>query len=178
MNRSVHRVVWNRLPGFVPPVVFDTISMAEANMLLVRWEHKMGPVCRPMHGTPMTGGGDMAHGLFFDGVAVGVAVTSSLIRPNVAQRPDLTRECTVELSRICAARPHLNRVLLRLWREVVFAGLEAFQYAVSYQDAVLHSGDLYRFDGWTCIVASARSGTDTRSGRKGRRKRVWLWQKG
>ncbi len=82
----------------------------------------------------------------------------------------------VELSRICAARPHLNRAILRLWRESVFA-LLPHVYAISYQDAVLHSGDLYRFDGWQCIVQSARSGTDARSGKKGRRKRVWLWTK-
>lgn len=77
-------------------------------------------------------------------------------------------------SRICAVRPGLNRVLLRLWREFVFPGLP-HQYAVSYQDAVLHTGDLYRFDGWTLINKSARSGPDTRSGRAGRRKRIWLW---
>jgi len=166
-------VVWR---GLCPLVVFDSVELHEANKLLVAWGHKMGPINRPMNGKPRTGGGDEAHALFFEGEAVAVTVTSTLVRENVAQRPDLTRANTCELSRVCAARPHLCRVAIRLWREVVFE-LLPFAHAISYQDAVLHSGNLYRFDGWTCIVQSARSGTDTRSGRKGRRKRVWLWSK-
>lgn len=162
--------------GMFPLVAFDQVELHDANRLLVAWSHKMGPVNRPMNGSPGTGGGDEAHALFFHGQAVAVTVTSTLIRENVAQRPDLTRANTIELSRVCAVRPHLCRVAIRLWREVVFEML-AYQHAISYQDAVLHSGDLYRFDGWRCIVNSARSGTDSRSGRKGRHKRVWLLSK-
>ncbi len=44
----------------------------------------------------------------------------------------------------------------------------------SYQDADMHSGNTYRFDGWTRIGFSS-SGTDIRSGRKGRRKWIWHW---
>lgn len=163
-------------PGMFPLACFDGVELHEANKLLVAWEHKMGPIRRPMNGSPRTGGGDEAHVLFFEGVPVAVTVTSTLINKNVAQRRDLTRANTIELSRVCAARPHLCRVAIRLWREVLFP-LLPHRHAISYQDAVVHSGDLYRFDGWKCIVQSARSGPDTRSGRKGRRKKVWLWSK-
>ena len=87
----------------------------------------------------------------------------------------LTRENTIELARLCAVRPGLCRVALRLWREGVFP-LLGYQTAISYQDADLHNGNTYRFDGWQRIAYS-RSGTDTRSGRKGRNKWIWLWER-
>jgi antitoxin VapB len=85
----------------------------------------------------------------------------------------MTRENTIELSRLCAARAGLCRVALRLWREFVFPTL-GYQYAVSYQDADLHNGNTYRFDGWE-RVGYSHSGTDTRSGRSGRDKYAWAW---
>lgn len=83
----------------------------------------------------------------------------------------------VELGRVCAVREHLNRAAVRLWREFVFPALcreHGWSWCISYQDAVLHSGDLYRFDGWVRL-ATSRSGTDARSGRKGRSKVIWGW---
>ena len=85
----------------------------------------------------------------------------------------MNRDNTIELSRLCASRGGLCRVALRLWREFVFPAM-GYEFAVSYQDADLHNGNTYRFDGWE-RVGRARSGTDTRSGRPGRDKWVWVW---
>ena len=99
----------------------------------------------------------------------------ALIRERVA---GLSRAEAVELGRLCAATPHLCRPMLRLWREMVLPDLArayGYRWAVSYQDAALHTGNLYRFDGWVRL-ATSRSGTDPRSGRKGRNKVIWGWQ--
>ena len=66
--------------------------------------------------------------------------------------------------------------MLRLWREFVFPAFGA-PWAVSYQDEKLHTGNLYRFDGWRVLATSQRSGPDTRSGRAGRSKSVWGWNR-
>ncbi|RWC92894.1 MAG: hypothetical protein EOS73_35315, partial [Mesorhizobium sp.] len=62
-----------------------------------------------------------------------------------------SRHEAIELSRLCAARPDLSRVTLCMWRAFVFPALcqeSGFVWAVSYQDAAIHAGNLYRFDGW------------------------------
>lgn len=130
-------------------------------------EHKMGAFNRPM-------GMKVCHALFHSQRPVGIAITASLIMPNVGGVDGCTRENTIELARVRAERRDLNRVVLRLWREFVFPGLGK-QFAISYQDAALHSGDLYRFDGWK-KAGFSNSGTDRRSGRPGRDKWVWLWE--
>jgi antitoxin VapB len=115
-----------------------------------------------------------AHGLFEHGELVAVVIASDLIAPTCAGK---TRAEAVELARLCASRKDLCRVMLRLWREMVLpwiARKHGYSVAVSYQDAKLHSGNTYRFDGWKKIGAS-RSGTDKRSGRKGRSKVIWAW---
>jgi len=115
------------------------------------------------------------HALVVHGYPVAVACTSSLIRECVGGGlGHMTRGNTVELSRLCAAEPWACRVALRLWRECVFPGTGA-KFAVSYQDACMHSGNTYRFDGWTRAGYSS-SGTDSRTGRKGRRKWIWVWE--
>jgi antitoxin VapB len=149
-----------------PDVAFRPIDRDALNRSLVDWGHKMGPVRRP------TGG--WSHALLVDAEPLAVVATDTLIRPRVA---GLGRHHAIELSRLCAARPDLCRVVLRLWRTVVFPVLCeecGFVWAVSYQDAALHSGNLYRFDGWVRIGYS-RSGTDPRTGRMGRRKIIWGW---
>lgn len=146
------------------PVTFETISRDVLNDCLVEWGHRMGPVRRPSRG--------WSHGLACDGRLLAVVATDTLIRPRVA---GFSRRWAVELSRLCAARSDLCRVALRLWRSFVFPALGAdrgYRWAISYQD--LHSGNLYRFDGWVRL-ATSRSGTDPRTGRKGRRKVVWGW---
>lgn len=152
-----------------PLAAFNKIELGEANRLLSAWGHRMGPLLR---------GNSQAqhcHALEVHGVPVSVVCTSSLIREVVGGGlKHMDRSNTVELSRLCAAEPWACRVALRLWREVVFPGTGA-RYAVSYQDAVMHSGNIYRFDGWERLGFSS-SGTDSRTGRKGRRKWIWVWE--
>lgn len=154
-------------PLLFPDVAFRSIDRDTLNQCLVVWGHRMGPVRRP------TGG--WSHALLVDGEPMAVAATDMLIRPRVA---GLGRHEAIELSRLCAARPDLSRVILRLWRAFVFPTLCqecGFVWALSYQDAAIHSGNLYRFDGWLRL-ATSRSGTDLRTGRKGRRKVIWGWR--
>ena len=144
----------------------EEIDRAELNRCLVAWRHAMGPCVRPTAG--------WSHGLRADGRLVAVLASDTLIRAKVA---GLSRDKAIELSRLCAERPELCRVVLRLWREFVFRPLAQSQgltWALSYQDERLHNGDTYRFDGWVRLARS-RSGTDRRSGRRGRNKTVWGW---
>lgn len=148
-------------------VRFDPISLDRANECLSLWGHRMGPLRRGNQR-------GWCHALIHNDRAVAVTTTSTLIAPVVGGGCRwMTRDNTIELSRLCAERSGLCRVALRLWREFVFPAL-GYDYAMSYQDADLHNGNTYRFDGWS-RVARARSGVDTRSGRPGRDKWVWVW---
>lgn len=149
-----------------PVVALERIERQECNRFLEEWSHKMGPLNRPIDSGE-------CFGLRSDVGVTAVISHSSLIRERVAGNDLLNRETTVEVSRLCAVRPGLCRVALRLWREFVFPE-SGYRVAISYQDADLHSGNTYRFDGWTRIGYSS-SGTDQRSGRKGRRKWIWGW---
>lgn len=151
------------LLGFV---AFEQVSLSEANEMLTAWGHKMGALNRGNQGA-------LCHALMHEGKPVAVTTASNLIAGVVGNCDWMKRENTIELSRLCAARGGLCRVALRLWREFVFPAL-GYEYAVSYQDADLHNGNTYRFDGWE-RVGRSRSGTDTRSGRPGRDKYVWAW---
>lgn len=150
-----------------PLLTFDAIPLPEANDCLLRWGHKMGALLRGNQGA-------CCYALRHDGVPVSVATASTLIAPVVGGAPHLTRDNTIELSRLCAERGGLCRITLRLWREFVFPTM-GYEWAMSYQDADLHTGNTYRFDGWK-RVAFSHSGTDTRSGRPGRDKWVWIWK--
>lgn len=155
-----------------PLVSFDVISEDELNWALVKWDHKMGPLKRP----PQYGFG--AHGLRHNGQLVAVAAWSALIRENCAGLDFLPRDTTTELSRVCASRPDLCRVVVRLWREFAFPAIcqaRKHVWAVSYQDGHLHSGDLYRNDGWVKLGVFKSGGSDPRTGRKGRTGFVWGW---
>lgn len=151
-----------------PLVSMDSIDLSDLNRCLVAWGHKMGPWARPDYGRARF------HGLRHDGELVSVLASDQLQRERVA---GFSRDEAFELGRVCAVREHLNRAALRLWREFVFPALcreHGWQWCISYQDAALHTGDLYRFDGWVRL-ATSRSGTDARSGRKGRSKVIWGW---
>lgn len=151
-----------------PIASFEAIDLDQANHLLVDWSHRMGPLLRANSAALH------CHALLVHGEPVGLACTSSLIRERVGGGlGHLTRENTIELSRLCAREPWACRVVLRLWREVVFPAT-GFAAAISYQDASLHSGNIYRFDGWRRAGYSS-SGTDSRSGRRGRNKYIWVW---
>lgn len=144
-------------------------ALDEANAALVTWGHKMGPMNRPDYGDLS------ATGLYDGGQLVAVAMVAGLVRASVAGCPWLTRDNAMELARLCAARPGLCRVALRLWREFTFPR-HGKAFAVSYQDADLHTGNTYRFDGWQRVSwAPGGTSTDQRTGRKGRNKWVWVW---
>ena len=157
------------MSGLAPPIArLEAVDLATLNACLEAWRHKMGPWRRPTYR-------GWFHALFHHDEPVAVTAAGDLIRERCA---GFTRDQAIELGRLCAARPDLCRVMLRLWREMVFPDLcraHGCEWALSYQDAVLHSGNLYRFDGWTRL-ATSRSGTDRRSGRRGRNKVVWGWK--
>lgn len=156
------------LISLFPVATFEPVSLEMANSLLGRWSHKMGPCVRG-------NARGWSHALFHEGEPVAVTVTATLIMPCVGGgNRHLTRENTIELARLCASRPGLCRVALRLWREFVLPSLP-YRHAISYQDADLHNGNTYRFDGWERIGALARSGPDTRTKRPGRNKWVWIF---
>lgn len=144
------------------------IPMEDANWYLNAWGHKMGIIKR------VDFGDQAAHGLLHDGQLVAVACTDGLIRETVGKVPWLTRETCVELSRLCAVRPGLCRVALRLWREFTWPDFKR-EWAVSYQDANLHNGDTYRFDGWKRVAFNRSHGVDPRTGRRARDTYVWVW---
>lgn len=156
--------------SFSPIAAFQECDLDVANTYLIRWDHKMGPLKRPKGGDPG------CHILLFEGEPVAVTTTSTLIREGVGGglRNVLTRQNTIELSRLCAIQPGLCRIMLRMWREFVFPSL-AYEYAISYQDRELHTGDTYRFDGWVKVRPSRAGGKDQRSGREGRDKWIWVW---
>lgn len=154
-----------------PMVRFDPISIGVANDGLVAWAHKMGPLNRPFQSL------DLGHGLFHGDDLVACTTTSTLMNRNIGGGlTHITRANALELSRLCAVRPGLCRVALRLWREFVFPGL-GVPIVISYQDADLHNGNTYRFDGWERL-AYCRGTPDRRSGREARNKYVWAWPRG
>lgn len=157
---------------FVVPVChIEAIDRATLNQLLEQWGHKMGPFRRPRYTI------EAHHALMHNGQPVAVTAAADTIREVVGQT-GLRREECVELARLCASRPHLNRAMLRLWREFLFpaiASVHGRRMAISYQDADLHSGQLYRFDGWQMIGQGGGGGSDGRSGRLGRKLRIWAW---
>jgi DNA-binding XRE family transcriptional regulator len=150
--------------GTFASVHIEEIENSDADKALIGWGHKMGPCRRPA-------GLLRSHGLFEGGRLCALTVTADLCSPTCA---GFSRSQAIELARLCAERPDLNRAMLRIWREFIFPGFER-PWAVSYQDEALHSGDTYRFDGWTRLQEHAHSGVDTRSGRPGRTKTVWGW---
>ena len=147
-----------------PLVHLAQIENAEADRALVSWGHKMGPCRRPM-------GKLRSHGLFAHGDLVALVVTADLVAATCA---GFRRDEAIELARLCASRSDLCRPMLRLWREFVPPAFGR-EWAVSYQDEALHSGNVYRFDGWIKLREHCSSGTDRRSGRSGRIKTVWGW---
>lgn len=155
-----------------PIAEFDWIELDEANDALRQWGHRMGEFTRP------EGYGCWAHGLFSGKDLVAVTIAAPLVRERVGGGlGHLTRDNTIELARLCASRPGLCRIALRMWREFVFPGLGK-PVAISYQDADLHTGDTYRFDGWEKIGFCRAGGDDPRSSRKARNRNVWAWPRG
>lgn len=156
-----------------PLARFDSIvSIEQANVALREWGHKMGPFTRP------ESYGCRAHGLFVGEDLVGLAITAALVRERVGGGlGHLGRHNALELARLCAVRSGLNRVVLRLWRELVFPAL-GVPIVISYADTDIHNGNTYRFDGWEKVGFCRAGGDDPRSGRKARNRNVWAWPPG
>lgn len=149
---------------FIRPIAsFSSVPMEQVNECLIRWGHKMGPDRRQF---PSSG-----HGLFVGEDLVAVTSTGCLMVPETA---GVRRENAIELIRLCSSGPAWSRVILRLWRELVFPSY-GVRWAISYQHATMHTGNIYRFDGWK-IIGKSRSGTDKRSGRRGYSKNIWGWE--
>jgi hypothetical protein len=159
------------MPLLIDPLAsFDLIDREEANECLERWGHKMGPLNRPLFRAPID------YGLRQKGELLAVACSDTLIRPTC----DFTRHDAFELSRLCAAAPRLNRLMLRLWTEIGYPEIVrtwGTRWAISYQDATQHTGNLYRFDGWARLRYTT-GGADPRAletTKSARRRWIWAW---
>lgn len=154
-----------------PPVHLERIDRADLNRLLIAWEHRMGAYTRPSYAI------EAHHALFHHGEPVAVTAAGETVRETIGNSL-IGRFEVVELARLCAARQHLCRPMLRLWREFLFPDIAVAhrrQFAVSYQDEALHTGDVYRHDGWLLIGKGGRGGRDTRTGRESRSLKIWGW---
>lgn len=128
-----------------PAVSFDRIPDAQADDLLVKWGHWLGACNRPF--------GRQSFGLAIADVGiVSVAVSCSTVNERCA---GFDRAKIVELAR-CASHPDhrwATRVSLRLWREIAPRFWSETYWpviaVVSYSNAARHTGNIYRFDGWT-----------------------------
>ena len=91
----------------------------------------------------------------------------------------------VELARLGASVPWASRVILRLWRETCAPRWKCWpvRAAVSYSHNAMHTGNLYRFDGWRPVRddcgssgggswSRPRYATDVVHGKK----TLWLWR--
>ena len=155
---------------FEPLVSFDLIDREEANECLDRWGHRMGPINRPTYRAPID------FGLREMGELQGIICCDTLIRETCG----FTRRDAFELSRMCAAAPRINRALIRLFTEFAqpaVARAWGTPWVVSYQNAKMHKGNLYRFDGWlrlreTSGGADPRAAASTVSAQK---RVIWGW---
>jgi hypothetical protein len=158
--------------SFLPPLcALDTIDRATANDRLVAWGHKMGPIERPTYAV------EAHHALIHHRRIVAVVSTMEL-RREVAGKTGIRRDESVELVRLCAERPGINRAMLRLWREFVLPDIlmaHGRRIALSYSDSAHHRGDIYRFDGWKNLGAAGGGGLDKRTGKSGRKLVIWAW---
>lgn len=149
------------------------ISVDDANALLVAWQHRLGSCVRPFHSE--------AFALEVHGRPVAVAMSASIVNGPVG---GYRRDQVVELARQGACEHWANRVMLRLWREVCARAWPCWpvKAAVSYSHNSMHSGDLYRFDGWRKVRDDAgSSGGGTWSTKRGAddvkrgAKSLWLY---
>jgi hypothetical protein len=153
------------------------ISNAEANELLARWGHRLGPCNRPFRTESFV--------LRHNDVPVSVAMSCSIVHGPV---DGLQVNEVVELARLASNNPWANRVMLRLWREICAPAYRPWvpKAAVSYSHNALHKGSLYRADGWVKVRGDC--GTTGKGGNWGRRgegyentalhglKSLWIWR--
>jgi hypothetical protein len=161
------------MPLLIDPFVsLDLIDREEMNRCLVAWDHKMGPLNRPEYTAPID------YALWQNGKPIAIVAADTLIRDTCG----FTRADAFEMSRMCAAPGHrgLSSLMMRLWRAFAYPEIVRVwgsPWVISYQDAVRHSGNLYRYDGWLKL-AYTTSGTDPRAlpgTASVRHKVVWGW---
>lgn len=158
------------------------IEVAEANSYLDAWGHQLGPCNRPFH--------QEAFALFVLDRPVSVAISASIVNGPVGpsdRSVQYQRNEVVELARQASCERWANRVMLRLWREVCAPLWPCWpvKAAVSYSHNGMHTGDLYRFDGWERWRADAGSTGGGTWGRKRSNteavygtKTLWGWRYG
>lgn len=158
----------------VPIVGVFPMDVKVANRLLVDWGHQLGPCNRPFYSE--------AFALEVIGRPVAVAISASIVNGPVG---GFERGETVELARTAACERWANRVMIRLWRETLAPLWPCWpvRAGISYSKNSMHSGDLYRFDGWEKVTDRAgSSGGGTYSKKrepgdpKGGNKTLWLWR--
>lgn len=146
----------------------------EANQWVTAWGHRLGPVHRPF--------GPQGLRLEWQDAPLAVAIAASSVSNTVA---GYRCQELVECARLCAREPWANRVMLRLWRECC-APLWPYwpvQAAMSYSHNAMHTGHLYRLDGWTKVTEDAgsmgggawgrlRYATEAVLGKK----TLWIWR--
>lgn len=154
-----------------PLASFDRIDNVVADNRLLEWGHYLGDCNRPF--------GRQSFALFVGGTIVSVAVSASTVSATCAGRP---RETVLELARLCT-EPNARwatRVCLRFWRELAPSHWRYWpvQALVSYQSAIRHTGDVYRFDGWTKVADTpGSSGGGTWASKKEREpKALWIYE--
>jgi len=156
----------------LPLFMFDRIPASLADQSYAAWGHWLGACSRPF--------GRQDFGLWMNGELVGAATSASTVMSTCG---GFLRSQVVELARLCAAPDHrdMTRVVLRLWRAVAAAAWEAAYWPVrallSYQNAVRHTGNLYRFDGWR-KVADVKGATVSNYGRARQKldaKAIWVY---
>lgn len=151
-------------------VAFDPIPNNEANDALVEWGHWLGGCNRPF--------GVQSFGLKIEGELLSVAVSASV--PGVTCA-GYNRKEVVELARLCSHPNHrdLTRPVLRLWRKIAPATWHYWPVIalVSYANAVKHTGNIYRFDGWkkAADVPGGKVSHGWQAGTKFDPKSVWVF---
>lgn len=158
----------------MPIVGLYQMDVEVANRLLVEWDHKLGACERPFH--------QEAFALELSGEPIAVAISASIVNGPVA---GFERQETVELARMGARVRWANRVMLRLWRESCAQLWPCWpvKAAISYSKNSMHSGNLYRFDGWEKVredCGSSGGGTYSRRRHPTEAvhgsKTLWLWR--
>jgi hypothetical protein len=134
------------------------LDIGEANELLTKWGHRLGPCLRPFH--------QESYAFFVNSEPISVAISASAVSATVA---GYGRQQVVELARLCTAPEwsSLTRVMLRLWRELCGPRWAPWRpvAAISYHQNAHYKGNIYRFDGWECLRTDA--GSDSLGGRMG-----------
>lgn len=141
-----------------PVASWERIEDRDANRYLIAWGHYLRGCNRPY--------GKQSFGLFLRGELVSVAVSAFLVKRSIY---GFERTRTIELARLCSHPEHreMTRVALRLWRESAVAEwpYNSADALLSYSRRDMHTGSIYRFDGWKHIATTRASRVGLKSKR-------------